>query len=128
MAIRRSIKLPSDQYQVAFQRLREILAKHAGKLRVAADEPRHYCLEVVDSPKFKKSYPAAWVKTVKSYVGYHFMPIYMFPELREGLSNRLKARMQGKSCFNFNAVDDELFRELEELTERGFAMAKKAGC
>jgi len=55
------------------------------------------------------------------------MPIYMFPQLREGLSKELKARMQGKSCFNFNAVDEELFDELEELTERGFAMAKKAG-
>ena len=118
---------PSDQFEVVFQKLRAILEKHAGSLRVAADEPGHYCLEVVDSPKFKKSYPAAWVKTVKSYVGYHFMPVYMFPELREGLSTQLKARMQGKSCFNFNAVDEGLFRELEELTEREFAMAKKAG-
>jgi hypothetical protein len=74
-----------------------------------------------------KSFPAAWVKTVKSYVGYHFMPVYMFPQLREGLSKQLKARMQGKSCFNFSAVDDELFRELDEVTERGFAMTRKAG-
>ena len=120
-------KHSSDQFDAIFQRLRAILEKHAGKLRVAADEPGHYCLEVVDSPKFKKSFPAAWVKTVKSYVGYHFMPVYMFPQLRDGLSKQLKARMQGKSCFNFNVVDEELFRELEKLTERGFAMARKAG-
>jgi len=116
----------SDQFEVVFQRLRAILEKHAGKLHVAADEPGHYCLEVTNSPKLKKTYPAAWVKTVKSYVGYHFMPVYMFPQLREGLSKELKARMQGKSCFNFNAVDEGLFDELEELTARGFAMAKKA--
>jgi hypothetical protein len=120
-------KRSSDQFDVVFQRLRAILEKHGGALRVAANEPGHYCLEVTDSPKLKKTYPAAWVKTVKSYVGYHFMPIYMFPQLRDGLSKELKARMQGKSCFNFNAVDEKLFRELEELTERGFAMAKKAG-
>jgi hypothetical protein len=120
-------KRSSDQFEVIFQRLRAILEKHAGKLRVAADEPSHYCLEVTNSPKLKKTYPAAWVKTVKSYVGDHFMPVYMFPQLREGLSKELKARMQGKSCFNFNAVDDELFRELEELTVRGFTMTKEAG-
>jgi|SRR5689334_10449848 hypothetical protein len=127
MPERRVKKQGSDQFEAVFQRFRAILERHAGKLRVAADEPGHYCLEVVDSPRFKKSYPAAWVKTVKSYVGYHFMPVYMFPELREGLSKELRARMQGKSCFNFNAVDEELFRELDEMTERGFAMARKAG-
>jgi hypothetical protein len=127
MASRPAKKQSPDQFAAVFQRLRAILEKHAGKLRVAADEPGHYCLEVTNSPKLKKSYPAAWVKTVKLYVGYHFMPVYMFPHLREGLSKELNARMQGKSCFNFNAVDEELFRELEELTERGFAMAKKAG-
>jgi len=121
-------KRSSDQFDVVFQRLRAILEKHGGALRVAANEPGHYCLEVTDSPKLKKTYPAAWVKTVKSYVGYHFMPIYMFPQLRDGLSKELKARMQGKSCFNFNAVDEKLFDELEEVTARGFAMAREAGC
>jgi hypothetical protein len=127
MASRPAKKQSSDQFVDVFKRLRAILEKHAGKLRVAADEPGHYCLEVVESPKFKKSYPAAWVKTVKSYVGYHFMPVYIFPELCEGLSKELKARMQGKSCFNFNSVDEELFRELGELTRRGFAMARRVG-
>jgi len=121
-------KQSSDRFDVVFQRLRAILEKHGGALRVAANEPGHYCLEVTDSPKLKKTYPAAWVKTVKSYVGYHFMPIYMFPQLRDGLSKELKARMQGKSCFNFNAVDEKLFDELEEVTARGFAMAREAGC
>ena len=123
----RRAKQSADNFDVVFDRLRAILQKHAGTLRVAADEPGHYCLEVVNSPKFKKNYPAAWVKTVKSYVGYHFMPVYMFPKLREGLSKQLKARMQGKSCFNFSEIDEGLFEELDELTERGFAMARKAG-
>jgi hypothetical protein len=55
------------------------------------------------------------------------MPIYMFPELRKGLSKQLKARMQGKSCFHFDAVEEELLDELETVTERGFAMARKTG-
>ena len=55
------------------------------------------------------------------------MPIYMFPKLRDGLSKKLRARMQGKSCFNFKRADEALFLELEALTAQGFAAARKAG-
>jgi hypothetical protein len=110
-----------------FGRLRDILRKHAGALTVTANAPDHYCLTVTDSPKLKKGFPAAWVKIGKRYVSYHFMPIYMFPGLRDGLSKKLRARMQGKSCFNFKCVDETLFQELETLTAQGFAMARKAG-
>ncbi len=48
------------------------------------------------------------------------MPVYMFPDLLQGISARLKKRMQGKSCFNFAAIDQELFNELARLTQKGF--------
>jgi hypothetical protein len=44
-----------------------------------------------------------------------------------GVSEQLLARMQGKSCFNFKAVDEELFGELEKLTSRSIQGMKKAG-
>ena len=68
-----------------------------------------------------------WVKVGKNYVSYHFMPVYTFPKLREGMSEKLRARMQGKACFNFKAADDALFEELRELTVRGFSMGREAG-
>jgi hypothetical protein len=55
------------------------------------------------------------------------MPVYFAPVLKKNLSARLKARMQGKSCFNFKMVDDQLFEELRRLTADGFALSKKAG-
>jgi len=64
MPSRAAKKQSPDEFQVVFQKLRAILQKYDGKLRVAVDEPGHYCMEVVDSPKFKKGFPAAWVKTV----------------------------------------------------------------
>ena len=115
------------EFASIFGRLREILQKHAGALTVAADAADHYCLAVDDNPKLKKGFPAAWVTTGKGYVSYHFMPIYMFPKLRDGLSKKLRARMQGKSCFNFKLADEGLFHELEGLTAQGFAMARNAG-
>jgi len=114
-------------FDAIFARLREILRKHAGALTVTADAPDHFCLAVDYNPKLKKGFPAAWVKIGKRYVSYHFMPVYMLPKLRDGLSKKLRARMQGKSCFNFKTVDEALFGELAEMTERGFAMSRQAG-
>jgi hypothetical protein len=51
----------------------------------------------------------------------------MFPKLRDSMSPQLKARMQGKSCFNFKATDETLFQELEKVKAEGFAMSRKAG-
>ena len=35
--------------------------------------------------------------------------------------------MQGKSCFNFKAVDEATLAELRQLTERGFEAFRKDG-
>ena len=43
------------------------------------------------------------------------------------MSPALKKRMQDKACFNFTAVDDELFGELRAVTKRAYAEWKKTG-
>jgi hypothetical protein len=110
-----------------FARLRSILEPHAQRLKLTADTPSHYCLDVAYSAKLKKGFPVAWVKISKAYVSYHFMPIYMFPDLRQRLSPKLKARMQGKSCFNFKIADEDLFLELDQLTTEGLRICKESG-
>ena len=60
----------------------------------------------------------------KNYVSYHLMPVYAFPDLLKKVSPELKARMQGKSCFNFKEVDEKLFAELARLTEEGYKRFK----
>jgi hypothetical protein len=74
---------------------------------------------------FKKAFPVAWVTISKSYVSFHYMPVYFAPILQKNLSSGLKARMQGKSCFNFKTVDGALFEELRQLTNKGFELSKK---
>jgi hypothetical protein len=46
------------------------------------------------------------------------MPVYMYPDLLNGISPELKKHMQGKSCFNFKKIEPELFKELFELTQK----------
>jgi len=120
------MKTPPPDFPTVFARLRAILQEHASKFEISADRADYYCLIIPFSPKFKKSFPVAWVKTSRSYVSFHFMPVYFAPVLLKGLSPALKARMQGKSCFNFKTVDEKLFDELGRLTAKGFEFSKKA--
>lgn len=63
----------------------------------------------------------------KAYVSYYLMPVYVFPDLLEGISPELRKRMQGKSCFNFKKVNPALIKELEALTRAGFARYQAEG-
>lgn len=70
--------------------------------------------------------PIAWVQAGKTYVSFHHMGVYARPSLLKGVSKELRARMQGKSCFSFTAVDPALFAELEDLTVRAFEAFRNA--
>lgn len=65
------------------------------------------------------------VRRGKNYVSFHFMPVYMNAALRQKIPPELKERMQGKACFNFKQVDEELFRQLAESTEAGLECFEK---
>jgi hypothetical protein len=126
----------STEFESIFVRLRSILQKHAGTLSVTADAPDNYCLEGRTGPatlaawggKMKKAnIPVAWVQIGKAYVSFHLLGLYGNSTLRDGMSKKLRARMQGKTCFNFTRNDEALFEELEHLTAVGLAAFKKAG-
>jgi hypothetical protein len=115
------------ELQAVFEQLREILRKYESRLVVLHDKPGNYYLNTPYSQKFKKvmSFAAAIIN--KNYVSFHFVPVYGCPDMADGLSPELKARMQGKGCFNFKKVDKELFKELRQLTKVGYERFKKAG-
>lgn len=114
-------------FETVFVTLKEILRRHRGPLSVVEDSAQRYCLAGGSHPKHKTPMPIAWVEIGKAYVSFHHMGVYACPDLLEGVSKGLKARMQGKSCFNFKAVDSALFGELEDLTLRAFAAFRKGG-
>jgi len=116
-----------SEFKSVFARLRAILRKHAGSYRVKEDEPDSYWVETGVHPERKMRLAVAGVRIGKAYVSFHLMPVYGCPKLLDGASASLMARMQGKSCFSFKAVDDALFDELERLTARSFAAFRKAG-
>ena len=117
--------MPTNSQEV-FSALRDILKRHAGKLAVTEDTASCYRLEGGKHPTHKKPFPIAWVTVGKAYVSFHHMGVYARPDLLKGMSKALKARMQGKSCFNFTSADPVLFAELEDLTLRSFEAFRDA--
>jgi len=108
-----------NEFPLVFEQLKAILRPYANKLTVTADTPQAYSLDGPYSEKWKKVVFFGSAQTKKNYVSFYLMPVYMFPELLNGISPELKKHMQGKSCFNFKKVEPELFEELSELTRKG---------
>src|SRR5688500_12179235 len=110
-----------------FDRLRKMLAVHAAEYTVARDQPGEYCLETSMPRPDKRPVCVGAVRIEKNYVSYHLMAVSGCPGLLEGMSPALKNRMQGKSCFNFAAIDETLFAELAEVTRRSCQAFRKGG-
>jgi len=110
-----------------FDTLRKMLSKYESKLAIVKDEPTNYYLNTPIPEGKKKGEFFAAVQMKKSYVAYHLMPVYYNPDLLSTISEDLKKRMQGKSCFNFKSDDTALFKELTSLTKVAFDYYKKEG-
>ena len=101
-------------------RLKALLAPYRTSLTVAQDGPAGMTLELPGYEGKPWGY-AAGTRLGKRYVSYYLMGVYGDPTLRDGMSPELRRRMQGKSCFNFTKVDENLFGELEALTRASIA-------
>jgi hypothetical protein len=110
-----------------FTALKSILAPYAAQLDTKKDDASELYVDTRHIQKNKKPLFFGAVQLKKSFVSFHLMPVYLHPELLDGLSPALKKRMQGKSCFNFTAVDPPLFDELSALTRAGYARYQAQG-
>lgn len=113
--------------EAVFKELKSIMAPYAKKLDAKKDDESELYVDTKHIQKNKKPLFFGAVQVKKSYVSFHLMPVYVKPELLADISPKLKARMQGKSCFNFAEVDKPLFKELAALTKNGFASYKSEG-
>jgi hypothetical protein len=109
-------------FAATFQNLKAILEPYASKLIVVHDTDANYYLDTAHVMKNKQRLFFGAVRVGKNYVSFHLMPVYASVDLLKTMSPELKKRMQGKSCFNFKAVDQKLFKELAQVTRKGFAL------
>lgn len=110
-----------------YAELRRIMEPYAERLDVKQDDDAALYLDTHHLQKNKKPVFFGAVQVKKAYVAYHLMPVYSDPALLDGISDELRARMQGKSCFNFKRAEPELFEELAALTASAVASYEAAG-
>ena len=117
--------MATQDFQTVFTELKSIMHTYEATMYVIADAPDNYVLDTQHlGPNGKRIFFGA-VKTSKTYVSFHLMPVYMFPDLLDGISPELHKHMQGKSCFNFKTADKALFKELAVLTKKSVARMKQ---
>ncbi|MEO0899818.1 MAG: hypothetical protein AAFY71_25625 [Bacteroidota bacterium] len=103
-----------------FTKLKEVLSSLDNGLEIKKDAPDYYYLNTNKKIKGKDIFFGA-VQIRKSYVAYHLYPVYTNPELLDEISDSLKKRMQGKSCFNFKKeITEEQLNGIKELTRKSY--------
>jgi hypothetical protein len=113
--------------QETFDQLRALMLESAKGMIVFKDGPKGLVLHAPIPHPWDPGKPMWFgaVQPMKNYVSYHLMPVYGSAELQGRISEALKKRMQGKSCFNFKTPDTALFAELGALTAAGAEVFSK---
>ena len=115
-----------QEFTEMFARLRAILEPYAGEMVVVHDTGDTYSLDTRHIMKNKQPLFFGSVQIRKNYVSFHLMPVYAFPDLLADIGD-LKKRMQGKSCFNFRALDDAQVGQLSDLARAGYERYRAEG-
>ena len=131
-----AVSIKNSDLPSVFDRLRELLAAHASEFVIAYDTTDRYGLTAPVGPATLRAWggkprmpeiPIGWVEIRKAHVSYHLVGLDGNSKLLASLSEALRARVQGKACFNFRTLDEALLQELETVTAESFAGLKRAG-
>lgn len=126
MPTKTKVTSKKQDFDLAFLGLRNIFKPYDKKLSVKKDKLGEYMSESKSLRYLGKPMMFASI-TTKSYVSVHLFPIYVFPELLDGISPELKKRMQGMTCWNFKKAEEPLFEELGKVVEASFRRFEKLG-
>jgi len=121
------VPLDESHASAVMSGLRAILEPYEAQLVRTAENDNGYSLDTRHLLPNKQPLFFGSVQLRKNYVSFYLLPVYVFPDLLNGISSSLRKRMQGKSCFNFRQPDPTLFGELAVLTRAGFERYRSAG-
>lgn len=110
----------ADRTEV-FEALSGLLRPYADFLTIKSDTPTNLYLESQTLSAKPQMFAAVQAKA--SYVALHVYPVYLRPELLDGISAQLRARMQGKSCFNFKSLEQIPQQEVVALLRSAYESA-----
>ena len=105
-----------------FATLKNMLKPYEPDFHVKRDAADNYYLETVKADGTPEMFAAVQIK--KSYVSFHLFPVYLEPSLLDEISDTLRKRMQGKSCFNFGPKHIIPLDEMTSLVGQCAAFSK----
>ena len=97
-------------------RLRQLMAPYEDRLEWATI----YGIPTLRKPGAKGHEWFAFVKPATKHVSFYLLPVHEHASLRSSLSPALAKKLTGRSTFNFAAVDEPLFAELQGVIARAF--------
>lgn len=105
-----------------FDAVRPLLERHAAMLVVACDEPGDYQVDTVRAGPSGTAMHFGSVQKRNEDVSFMFMPVLSHSVLLGGLSDDLRALMQGRANFSLTPQNatPELLEELSKLVKKGF--------
>lgn len=99
----------------------KIMGGEGGMLSLISQKP------VVIEGRKKEELWFAGILVQKGYVGFYYMPVYAFPELKKVLKPALLNCLKGKSCFHIKKQDPVIMGQIKESLKIGYAMFKEKG-
>ena len=116
-----------NAFEPVFLQLKSLLEPYRAHFSVLADLPGIFSLETVSRSFHGRPLFFGSAQIKKNYVSFYLMPVYVFPDLLQGMPESLRKRMQGKSCFNFRKLDESALEDLRSLVRRGFERYQQDG-
>ena len=96
-----------------FEKLTNLFRRFEHEMQVKSDTADKYYLEEAISNDKLQMFASVQIK--KNYISVYLMPVYCQPTLLDDISDDLRKRMQGKSCFNFTKDEQVPWTEFEAL-------------
>jgi hypothetical protein len=85
----------TERHEAVFAALRQILKPYENQFAVKTDKPGNCYFETRAASLNGRRLFFAGAKIKKNYVSFYLTPLYMFPDLLNRISPRLKKLMQG---------------------------------
>lgn len=111
----RLVTAPLSNFDPVLGRLARVLADSANGMSYADDggRPRLEVPGLEGNPQGA----VAQISIRRRYVAYVLVPVYLMPDLLDGISDALRRTFHGKAVFRFTAIDEGLMEELGRLTK-----------
>jgi hypothetical protein len=115
----------SQSTAVVFEALAAVLSPYLHLFEAEMHPRMGYCLKTWG--EWPSEVYFAGVQWSEEGLHFHLFPLQRFPDLLDGASEELRARMQGKISFRFTTFEPERFAELASMTARAYERLRADG-